>query len=172
MKGGFEPATLESQVEHSTTEPKPLLRSAGVMPVVLCTVLFSENINSGNFMPHCACDSSIYATSRSSFANRFPSTRSPRAFIYCSVSSLVRHMHQFFQPILRCHCHPGLLRARKTEELWIIANGVHASSREHCLSNKKNNINQDYLAQRGVSLCAAKRTHVGDECIRNTKKNK
>ena len=25
MKGGFEPATLESQVEHSTTEPKPLL---------------------------------------------------------------------------------------------------------------------------------------------------
>ena len=24
MKGGFEPATLESQVEHSTTEPKPL----------------------------------------------------------------------------------------------------------------------------------------------------
>ena len=25
MKGGFEPATLESQIEHSTTEPKPLL---------------------------------------------------------------------------------------------------------------------------------------------------
>ena len=25
MKGGFEPATLQSQVEHSTTEPKPLL---------------------------------------------------------------------------------------------------------------------------------------------------
>ena len=25
MKGGFEPTTLESQVEHSTTEPKPLL---------------------------------------------------------------------------------------------------------------------------------------------------
>ena len=25
MKGGFEPATLESQVEHYTTEPKPLL---------------------------------------------------------------------------------------------------------------------------------------------------
>ena len=25
MKGGVEPATLESQVEHSTTEPKPLL---------------------------------------------------------------------------------------------------------------------------------------------------
>ena len=27
MKGGFEPATLESQVEHSTTEPKPLLNA-------------------------------------------------------------------------------------------------------------------------------------------------
>ena len=27
MKGGFEPATLETQVEHSTTEPKPLLIS-------------------------------------------------------------------------------------------------------------------------------------------------
>ena len=25
MKGEFEPATFESQVEHSTTEPKPLL---------------------------------------------------------------------------------------------------------------------------------------------------
>ena len=25
MKGGFEPASLESEVEHSTTEPKPLL---------------------------------------------------------------------------------------------------------------------------------------------------
>ena len=28
MKGGFEPTTLESQVEHSTTEPKPLLAEA------------------------------------------------------------------------------------------------------------------------------------------------
>ena len=27
MNGGFETATLESQVEHSTTEPKPILQN-------------------------------------------------------------------------------------------------------------------------------------------------
>ena len=32
MKGGFEPTTLESQVEHSTTEPKPLLSNKILRP--------------------------------------------------------------------------------------------------------------------------------------------
>ena len=36
MKGGFEPATIESQVEHSTTEPKPLLAIKTILLQLLC----------------------------------------------------------------------------------------------------------------------------------------
>ena len=42
MKGGFELATLESQVEHSTTEPKPLFEPNEVN---IRNIFYAEKMN-------------------------------------------------------------------------------------------------------------------------------
>ena len=51
MKGGFEPATLESQVEHSTTEPKPLFKPINLTGVVLAISHFSSQARGTDGIP-------------------------------------------------------------------------------------------------------------------------